>query len=149
MDNQQRKIEVDTSWLAGFIDGEGCFMMRKQAGAYMKRINFVHYRPCIRICNTHMPTLDRVTEILKVHELPVHVSHRKYTNPKYLPAWDVEVAGIKRAAKWLPLLIPFLYTKKEQAELMLEFCESRLSSIVGNGYSTRELAILEYFRRSL
>lgn len=150
MDNQQGKTEIDLAWFAGFMDGEGCFHMRNVAGSRIRDLGKVYFRPTIRVCNTHQDTLQTVCTILDTHGLPYHVSHRTYSSAsKYLPAWDVEVSGIKRCAKWLPLLIPYLHTKREQAEQMLEYCLSRLSKAPSAPYNEREIELLHIFRRNL
>jgi len=151
MDNQQRKTEIDLAWLGGFLDGEGCLHLRKQVGARLRAMGKVYYRPTLRICNTHEPTLQVVRRIFEANGFPCHVSHRDYDNinPSYKRAWDVEVSGIKRMARILPVLIPYLHTKREQAETMLEFCESRLSKAPSAPLTEHETALLRTFRPSL
>lgn len=151
MDNQQRKTEMDLAWLGGFLDGEGCFHMRKSVGARLRAMGLVYYRPTIRVCNTHQPTLGTVRQIFEANNWPFYVSHRNPANlnPKHNVAWDLEVSGIKRVAGILPALIPYLHTKRERAEDLLEFCESRLSKAPSASYTERETALLHVFRPNL
>ena len=150
MGNQQGKTsEGDLHWLAGFIDGEGSIHFKRMGGTRLRKMNLDYYGTNIRICNTHEETLETVIAILKANGLAFHVSHR-HAYPNCKPAWDITVSGLKRCKRWLEVLSPYLRTKKEQAEWMLEFIESRLSlgsKYNGEGYTLREQELLQLLRK--
>src|SRR5579859_7452793 len=78
------------SWLAGFIDGEGCIGFNKIAGKKDYHV------PHLCITNTHKPTIDRVTTILSALGIRYWVASplvRQKT--KYKQDWQIVVRGIK------------------------------------------------------
>jgi hypothetical protein len=99
-----------------------------------------------------MPTLEYVQEIATTFHLAHHVYVRqnrglRLNGVEKPPFWSVRAEGIKRCRGWLVHLLPFLYTKRDQAQVMLEFCDSRLN-MDGHAkpYTPRELEILSIFR---
>ncbi len=103
--------EVEKSWLAGFLDGEGCFALRKNGTN--------HYQVNIFLSNTARIALDRV-------QYWYAGSIYEYKNvPK----------GQKRQYRWecptdshvvfLEDVIPYLFLKKPQALLVLEFTKNK------------------------
>lgn len=152
MGNQQGKTsEDDLHWLGGFIDGEGSIIVKRQGGKRLREMDLNYYAPNLRICNTDEPTFQVVIAILNANNLPFHVSRRTPANPRYKPSWDISVNGMLRCKRWLGVVTPYLRTKKEQAEWMLEFIELRLSlgggKAVGVGYSLREQELLQLLRK--
>lgn len=126
MDNQQGK-SLDVAWLAGFLDGEGSFMMLhhtrgKQGYPYSKQ-----WKPAIKVASTDEPTLQEVADILDSLGLPYHVSRRRPKNPQWSSSWMIEVFGLKRCLRWCNALLSSLRTKREEASLMKEYCELRLA----------------------
>ena len=157
MGNQQGKFgETDLAWLAGFIDGEGSFGFQGQKGVRpggnTRPYKRPYWIPRITVGNTDQPTLAYVLEVLSAYELPHFVWERTHRginlngHPK-ADFWYVRAEGLKRCARWLPLLLPYLRTKHDQAKVMLEFCEFRLA-MPGHDkpYTARELEILDMFR---
>ena len=99
-----------------------------------------------------MPTLEYVQEIATAFRLPHHVSMRgnrglRLNGIAKPPFWQVRAEGMRRCRPWLIHLLPFLFTKRDQAQVMLEFCDSRLGT-EGHvkPYTPRELEILSIFR---
>lgn len=113
MDNQQERL---LHWLGGFIDGEGCF------GIYRKRTNgkIFHY-PILDIVNTNPLDIDQAASVIKGHT-GCHIECRN--DGKNRPKWSLRVLGFNRMKQLLPVIIPYLHGKKEEAELLLEFCFS-------------------------
>ncbi len=146
MGNQQGKaLDLDLAWLAGFIDGEGSILLRRHGGTRARELDIDLYYPGITICNTHEPTLEAVVDILKRHQLPYFVSRRKAL--KGSDSWAIEIRGMRRCRVWLTVLMPYLRTKRDQAEWALEFIDSRLSVGKKAGYTEREQQLLELLRK--
>lgn len=146
MGNQQGKVsEIDIAWLAGFLDGEGCFDLQKAYAKGLKREG--SWRPRIRVVNTDIPTLETVTRIMDGLQAGQHVGWRFPQNKRWATSWEVEVAGFQRGHRFLVQITPFLHTKKKQAEALLDFINLRADS--GNGhrpYSAKELELLTLLR---
>lgn len=137
MDNQQGNF---LQWYAGFIDGEGCFDFTKSNAKALKK---ARYYPRLRVTNTHEKTIKHICHNLTALELPYHVYDRTPFNPAWARSWSIEVVGMKRLPKYLSCLTPYLLTKKEQAEMMMEFITSRLSSDPQDDYTPLEDAIIK------
>jgi hypothetical protein len=122
MDNQQRKTEVselELGWLCGLFDGEG------YVGGHWQ--NKGHYTPTLSISNTENTVLDKLISILDALGLPFYI----YWQPRksdygVKQLWQVKAGGMKRVMRWLAVIGPHLVGKKEQADLLLAYCQGRL-----------------------
>lgn len=144
MDNQQAKVsETNMGWLAGFIDGEGCFDLQR---SYVKNLKRESWRPRLRISNTDVPTLSVVDDIFTKLDAGHHIMWRYPTNRKWLPSWSAEIAGMMKMQRLLIKIIPYLYTKRRRAELMLDFVNSRFEGSSKNPFSDYELELLAFLK---
>lgn len=145
MDNQQRRIEERLSWLGGIIDGEGC-ITACQRRYKNKPVGFI---PRIGIVNTDMNLINEVVSILEKVKLPFHVrSQKDKKHPHWKIKFEIYIIGIKRCVKSLPILIPYIISKKEKAVRLLSFCESRLSKPIYSSYTDFEIDLLKKVRYS-
>jgi hypothetical protein len=126
MGNQQAKTE-DIAWLAGFIDGEGSLMMLRHSRGMRGYPYSQQWRPAIKVGGTHIPTLNEVTGVLDAMGLPYHVSWRTPQSSRWAKSWMVEITGLKRCLRWATALKGYLRTKREDCDLMLEYCHTRLA----------------------
>jgi len=111
------------AWLAGLADGEGCFGLNVQKRRDRERLQVT---PRFSLVNTSSRTIEYVDWILADFRIGHLVKKRKRHNPRHRQQWVVEVIGYKRMEKFLPLVLPFLVTKRYQAELMYAFVKYRL-----------------------
>ena len=113
---------TDLAWLAGFMDGEGTIgLHRSNAKSYPHP----YIRPTFQVPNTDMRLIKRVVEIIEGVgcKASVCVSFKGGNGCK--KAWRARVHAQKDLVILLPLLIPYLVSKDEQARLALEFCMRR------------------------
>ena len=145
MDNQQPKTnETDVAWLAGFIDGEGCVDFQKASHKGLRNPRWI---PRIRICNTDFATLIEVVNILRGMEQAHWIDKRQPRNPFHKPSWNLAIQGMKRLPPFIRAVLPYLRTKKTQAETMLRWIEGRMA-IGRKDLETPELAALrEHVKR--
>ena len=137
----QGKIsDTELHWLAGFIDGEGCFDWQKQCA---KGLKADRWRPRFRIANCDVPTLAVVEQIMVDMEAGHHVSWRYPSNPKWSPSWSVEITGMKRLHRWLPKIISALRTKRAQAQIQLDFLNLRAAVNPANPYTQKEMELIK------
>lgn len=123
MENQQERL----NWLAGFIDGEGSFVLRQ--------VTKGRIRGTISITNTHVPTLRIVEQIFDDMKIAYYVRWTRYKRQEETRyAWRVIVDGVKRTKRFLEPLLPYFVTKQEQANLMYQWCVYRLSIPRGGNY---------------
>jgi hypothetical protein len=121
MENQQERL----IWLAGFIDGEGYFGINK-----IDRVNRwsgLQMTPRFSITNTSKPAFEKVGDILRENNLAFYIAWKAPGKDKRTKwQWQIEVSGVKRLARFLPVIIPHLVVKKEQSEVLLNYCRSRM-----------------------
>jgi hypothetical protein len=112
--NCRRLTEVERSWLAAIVDGEGSICLSKIRQARSRRGYF--YCPKLEICNTNKDLLMMVWQ--KIGEGGVYLSKSGGNGWKARWAYCAS-AGVLRAI--LPQLLPYLMIKKAQAQKILEF----------------------------
>lgn len=118
-------MDTDDAYLAGLIDGEGTISLRRRKrGDIIAELSLVNTSPII-------------LDTFGVSKL--YIRKRRFT-PNGKEVIEVVVQRLNDILSILKRVYPFLRLKKRQAELMIEFCESRLSR--GRvKYSERELEI--------
>lgn len=94
------------AYIAGFLDGEGCIMIRK----YRSKYNEV----CVQITNSNLEVLEHIAVLLE--------GSRLYNQKRYgrKEIWRVVLTN-KWAVHNLELLFPYLIVKKEVAKLAIDY----------------------------
>ncbi len=111
--------ETTAAYLAGLTDGDGSIYVTRT-----NRLRTVY--PAVTWAMTHKPTIDWVADTFELGA----VHHNNHTNmrtgetswgkSKFKAQWRTTVGGT-RAAKLCRRMLPYLHTKREQAELVLRF----------------------------
>lgn len=115
MDNKTK-----IAWLAGIIEGEGCFSLNS-AGADKKY--FVY---CISITNTDLVLLNKCVNILVEIGINARTRGRKKQIINRRPRYDVKIEGIENMILLIETIYLYIYGQKRlQAELMLSFLKRR------------------------
>jgi hypothetical protein len=126
------------AWAAGFFDGEGCIILRKQVN---KRLGWCSYVLSISVSNTDLRSLQ------KLEELFGSSVHRRAPMVRRKPIWDWRLDALK-GERCLRLLLPWLVVKHEQAELAL-LSRKYISRRRGAWKSQKDLDNLEWLKRRL
>ncbi len=146
MGNQQAKTLVlsdyDTGWLAGFMDGEGCFNFTERREKGQRN----SWRPIVTIVNTHVSTLEKCVSILDAAGVAHYIRWYNPNNPKYAWRWDLQIAGHKRLLRLLNWITPHLFTKQKQAEGILDFLNLRAPKGPGDHYGNEEMGLIRGVR---
>jgi hypothetical protein len=110
-------VDTDIAWAAGFLDGEGHFGARFRSGGRTS------LGVELTASQTHKAPIDKLVEIFggAVHEVSKKTTTGRTT-------WQWTIASGKRLREVLPLLIPYLTTKKQEAEILLELSNTFLTS---------------------
>jgi hypothetical protein len=136
--NQQERLEsiLDLAWLGGIIDGEGTFTLR----IHGRKKNRLLISAVFTITNTDFVITDNIERILRENNIPFWVSERKTQdkNPNWKPAKEIVNMGIRRLLKFIPVILPYLVGKKEEAEIVYEFCDRRVKMLGNRSYYTKE-----------
>lgn len=100
--------KLELAWLAGLVDGEGCITFSPHQRGRKWVLKF-------HVSNTHMPTVRRAWKILGRQG---YLGRRDHNGKGWKPLFVLELSE-KKAEYALTVLMPYLVTKKEQAELGL------------------------------
>ena len=108
-------------YISGLLDGDGCFVLN----ARNTKTN-VRYTPKVSLINTNKEIIKRYCSFLKYNNIGYHISFRVANKTTNRRRWDIIVSGVKRCEKLCSLLNNSLVTKKEQCNLLLQYCKFRL-----------------------
>lgn len=126
-------------WLAGFLDGEGCFyIVNANRGSS-------NYAPKINVSLTHKETLDMIQS-----KIGGNIVEKKRSNPNWQPCWAWTLSGTNKVNNVLENIHPYLMTKAKQGWLMREFIAQRTNqSGAGKHMTDEEMALREGFRLAI
>lgn len=109
------------SYVAGYIDGEGCIRATKQRNG---NAHGVH----VFITNTYLPFLKELEETFGGK-----VTIRNKQNERHKTIFQWRLSDRDSILRFLKAILPFIREKKKQAELLIEYCE--LPILRSNRYS--------------
>lgn len=101
---------LDAAYLAGFWDGEGCFILHRRSGEG----STVAFRAAV------VGTKESVIRWVKAVTGIGTLVHRPSTNPKWAERWEWWVNG-DGAESFTRQLLPYLKLKAEQARMGIDF----------------------------
>ena len=114
--------ELDLSYLAGIMDGEGYVGLsvndRKRGGR--------QYYPRWTITNCNKAIIDECVRILDNNSIAYHIVEWQPHSKLHKYRYTIDATGFRRALKGLWVIEPYLVGKKPQARLVLGFIWSRL-----------------------
>lgn len=102
--------EYDLGWIAGLIDGEGSISI-KQTFKYNKYT----YSSEVRASNTVKEFLERLRDLTRLGNI---TSYQPKNNRKIIWYWRLNTDD---QLIFLNIITPYLYGKKNQAELLVEY----------------------------
>jgi len=121
--DRKHPLATNYAWLAGIIDGEGCFV------ATYTKDNWLQLK--LMVAMTHLPTINHLGHLFGgtvLQETP-----RAKPNCKQSYRWQL---GRKQGlATVIGLCMPYLVTKSRQAEVVLEMLD--MSARLGPASRTR------------
>lgn len=142
--------EIDLARLAMFIDSEGCISLNK-AGCWKKVKAF---NPKVRMANSNELLVNWAVDVFNRLGIKAHItpSKRCDDNPKWKRVYDIMVTGQSKCHELLTVIYPYLIGKRQQADLVLEWIESRWETHRPEGskfipYTKRQLTIVAEMSR--
>lgn len=117
-------MQNDLAWLAGIVDGEGCFSVkraiRRKSGA--RKGSWTSYQLWLVVCNTSRPMVERIEQILEANGVK-HQPTRKVWKGKKATRWQfwIHVAAKHELLRVTELLLPHLTAKRDEAEIVVWF----------------------------
>lgn len=116
--------DVEKGYFAGMVDGEGCVSI------YLQKNRGVQ-TPLVAVSNSNLDALKYLRKILKVGYISRMGKYYRF-----------DVKGISAVLPVLEAIRDALIIKRRNAELVLEFCRSRISKN-RHSYSSEELALIK------
>lgn len=107
-------IAVDAAWLAGIVDGEGSVFCSHNVTPHGH-----YYYINLRIRMSHRETIYKIQELVGGAVLIENARAR--TRSHTATQWGVLYTG-ERAARILDEILPYMVTKKDQAEVAIHHC---------------------------
>lgn len=114
---------IHLSYLAGIVDGEGCFSIGKMGERHYHRCKSIKYHAQLRICNTKIELMEWIedkfqalSEKLRHHKRYIRKDHKEYNRTIY--EW---IVSGHRLIDISEQLLPYLVIKKRQCENIIRF----------------------------
>jgi len=136
----QQYKEADLAYMAGIVDGEGCFFIgkipKKKGDGYVSE----HYRGLLKIDNTDKRLIEWIDTVFSGTSSAQcrTTSSRKFEREIF--TWN---ATGDRLLDMCEQLIPYLVIKKEQCDIMIKFRKSYIGRLGSNKVSDESLATRE------
>lgn len=124
--------ETDIAYIAGVMDGEGCFRLEKFK-TDRSPIGF-QYRTTAELAMCDKSTIEFVSQRTNRH---IQIKKIKSGRTLYLIIWRNSFA-----ASFMRLLLPYLIGKKEQVKLCLHF-EDNITPGRGRSYAQSDAILCE------
>jgi intein/homing endonuclease len=143
MDNPHVLVdEKELAYLAGILDGEGCISISKSTW----RGSHHSFAPRVRVANSNLNIINHIADTMRKLGIEPYLSFCKRCedNPKWKRVYELGLQNQTKCQKLLSVIKDYLVGKREQAYLVLEFAESRMSHPVRKKtYTKRELEIVQ------
>lgn len=133
-DNQQKRL-TDVGWLAGILEGEGCFSLQRKINGTKLSLT-----PLVQITNTNLLIIDKAQRIVKDLGLACQVYVQKQRAARI--CYRVVVLGMKRVKRFLDVIDPFIECRREQLECLKAYVNLRLSKAPKAPLERDELELL-------
>lgn len=140
------------SYLAGFIDGEGCitFSIGKRNKSYYAKDSqlkcpedMFYLLPSIQITNVSLEVLEYIRDGLGYGRIFKKIKKKK---KNHRAQYRLYFCRQKEILELLRSIRPYLHIKTKQAELMIEYCRRRIKEGRGRAHTykprDKELALL-------
>lgn len=113
----------DWAWLGGFIDGEGSIGMSMQRDG--RRVGLrPSYRAAVQIANTFLPAMHRALQIMAVGGRVVLLAP---PTERHKAHYHINIRSHGAVAITLARIMPYLIIKRQQAEIVLAYCQRRMA----------------------
>lgn len=122
------KLNERICWLAGIVDGEGSIGLKR---CTLKRGNkvYLNYAPMISIANNDLRMMDEIRAIFDKLKIKYSFTKRELSkrNKKWKDNYAVSITSYQMGINFLEIVLPYLISKKEQSEILIDFCRDRVN----------------------
>jgi hypothetical protein len=117
----QQATPVELAWLAGVIDGEGCFMVAR----YIRKRS-IRFDPRFLLGNTDVALVNHVDKIMRLIRVGASISEVHLSGNRK-DSFQMQVQRLAYLERLIEAILPYTVGKKDRAVLMLDYIK-RLSS---------------------
>ena len=134
---------MDDSYVAGLVDADGSIIISK-IRVTKRAFDNPSYRLTVQVTNTYRPVLEMLVRRYGGHICDKQLSVGSFFTRKLHYNWSI---GSNLAYKFLKVIQPHLIIKKEQANLGIDFWESRTPYATSGGHrlSIEEISLRDKF----
>lgn len=134
----------DLGWLIGVINSDGSYILSKQ---YHHKSKVLYFFPSIEISNDSEILIANCDRIIKEQfKVGVYINSRVRKKTGKI-GYKASLRGMKRLYKSLPIIAKHEVAKKEQAELLLEYVNNRMTINRGTPVTDRDVEIAIALRK--
>lgn len=146
IDNQQKRL-MDISWLAGILEGEGCFTVQTRTIVPKRKggMRMPSYTPLIQVTNTNELIIEKTQRIMKELGIGCYVYLQKQSG--YRSCYRVVVLGLKKCQTFLNIMKPYIECRKPQADCLDAFIQARLQVVRGTPFGRTETIAIEQLKK--
>jgi len=138
--------KISKKYIAGFIDGEGCFCLSKNQAYYRKEKRKFIFVPEFTITNTNLEVIKLILQYFK--DIPIKVKLRTRIEEPNKPQYQIQAGGRDRVLAIINHFIKYLIVKKEIASKMKEYILSRKSKdYLHSSYTEDEIELANEIRK--
>lgn len=128
--------EIFWSYLAGMMDTDGSFSVKRQVQNKGTQVKNARYLPVISLSMTDTRAINYIRENFALGKL--YIPKNKSCSAGF--HYQFGIYTKKECVEFLKRIIPFLKGKKENAEVLLNFCENSVNTLYcREGISPEEL----------
>ena len=130
-------------YLAAFLDGEGGIQLTR---SYRRGREYkLALHPCVYFTNTNTEVILTLRTWLRCG----CVTRKRAQNPAHKDTYALSVTGTRNVLALLTTVRPYLIIKRKQADLLIEYCESRLKHYRSGDrrFNKKELEIYTKLKR--
>ena len=122
----------DRYWLAGLLEGEGCFVLAKST-SYHTRVPHVYLHPRVDLVMTDEDIVRRAAALMGTPTCrrmpgagPQRIAHAKNTGREYKPLWKTTLYA-SRAAALMRSILPLMGMRRQKKirEVLAEWERTR------------------------
>jgi len=126
------------AFVAGIVEGEGTFSLSRSIDQKQGK-HYTSFHPQIIIVNNNLQLLEFCQDVVggTIYEK----QEPKGSYPFHGKVFDLRIFGQRKVLDAIANLLPFLVSKKREAELLYEYCQSRINSPAKQPYTQREKEI--------
>jgi len=135
--------DVQVGYLAAFLDGEGGIQVTRTTRKDREYTIALH--PCVYFTNTNQEVIHTIRNWLSTGCIVTAKQKLEHHKPSFI----LHVTGTKNIIELLARLKPFMIIKRNQADTLISFCESRASHNRGKErrYTEEELSLYTTLKR--